>query len=315
MLVLVTLEPFVKSGDAYSVLSSLGCAYVVEWGRRRIILDVEGCGEGWLPRLRSIEAVSHIIIIEDRVPRDLTELGRRARLLLSRLLESHGEGTFRVLVKRIDKSFPMTSIDLGKALGVELSSLAHPNLEDPDYYIYVEVREDHVLLGYALRGWFSKSREAIPRDLVNRVVIVVEGLRTKYEVMDIIQLGRSWGLEVRLITDPELVRSAYHALGIGEVSNVRVVSTEEALEGIDVPVVLSMHASKNERALIELVSGCLGRLGLIAGGEDSDVSLALRSRAKLEVRLGPLTGNPMRTSNALSYALGIIMGAWIGYSV
>jgi hypothetical protein len=255
--------------------------------------------------------VSHIVLISGRLPRDLGELRIRSRELLLRILKVHGDGTFRVVVKRIDKGFPMSSVELGKLLGRELAAVARPNLEDPDYYIYVEIREGSFLLGYALRDWFRKPRRSIPREWVDRLVLVVEGTRSRYEVMDIIQLGRAWGMEVRLITDPSLVKSACEALGIGEPRNIRVVDLDNALDGIDVPIVLSMHASSNEEELIKVASGSRGRLGLIAGGEESDVSMELRSRACCEIRLGPLTGNPMRTSIALSYALGIIVGAWL----
>ncbi|WP_243678626.1 hypothetical protein [Vulcanisaeta distributa] len=54
------------------------------------------------------------------------------------------------------------------------------------------------------------------------------------------------------------------------------------------------------------------RIGLILGNEYEDVSLALRSRAMYEVRLGPpMTGHPMRTTIALAYAISVIYTTWL----
>jgi hypothetical protein len=41
------------------------------------------------------------------------------------------------------------------------------------------------------------------------------------------------------------------------------------------------------------------------------VSLNLRKEAKYEIRLGPSTGHPMRTTVALTYALSLIFTTWL----
>jgi hypothetical protein len=132
--------------------------------------------------------------------------------------------------------------------------------------------------------------------------------------MDLLQLSHALGVELRLITDQRLIDRAYRALRLGSLPNVKVVKPEDALVGIDVPIVLSMHAKDNERRLIEVSRDAFRgnlRIGLILGNEYDDVSLNLRKEAKYEIRLGPSTGHPMRTTVALTYALSLIFTTWL----
>jgi adenylyl- and sulfurtransferase ThiI len=74
------------------------------------------------------------------IERDLNKLMEVAKGILTGLI--HG-GTFKVIVRRMDKRYPMTSVELAKVLGKYLAQFATADLEDPDYYIYVEVRDDN----------------------------------------------------------------------------------------------------------------------------------------------------------------------------
>ncbi|KUO93942.1 MAG: RNA methyltransferase, partial [Vulcanisaeta sp. CIS_19] len=222
---------------------------VEEWGRNKAIIDISNCPEDTLVRLREIEYIAHISIIDHVIERDLDKLMEVAKGILTGLI--HG-GTFKVIVRRMDKSYPMTSIELAKVLGKYLAQFATADLEDPDYYIYVEVRDDSFIVAHSMRELFSKRRESIPTDWVRQITGIVEGPKTVYETMDLLQLSHALGVELRLITDQRLIDRAYRALRLGSLPNVKVVKPEDALVGIDVPVVLSMHAKDNERRLIEV---------------------------------------------------------------
>ncbi len=129
-----------------------------------------------------------------------------------------------------------------------------------------------------------------------------------------IQLSHALGIEVRLITSPLLIDRALRALRLNSLPRVRVVGIEEALNDVDIPIVLSMHANYNERKLIEVSREAFSRglrIGLILGNEYDDVSLGLRNRAMYEVRLGPMIGHPMRTTIALAYAISVIYTTWL----
>lgn len=311
MKVLVTFEPYARSINPYDLLARLNCGLVEEWGRNKAIIDISNCPEDTLVRLREIGYIAHISIIDHVIERDLNKLMEVAKGILTGLM--HG-GTFKVVVRRMDKSYPMTSVELAKVLGKYLAQFATADLEDPDYYIYVEVRDDSFIVAHSMRELFSKRRESIPTDWVRQIIGIVEGPKTVYETMDLLQLSHALGVELRLITDQRLIDRAYRALRLGSLPNVKVVKPEDALVGIDVPVVLSMHAKDNERRLIEVSRDAFRRnlrIGLILGNEYDDVSLNLRKEAKYEIRLGPSTGHPMRTTVALTYALSLIFTTWL----
>ena len=312
MRVLVTFEPYARGINPYDVLSRINCGSIMEWGRNKAIIDISDCPEDALARLRDIEYVAHLSIIDQVIKRDLNELFEASKKILMNLVG--GKGTFKVIVRRMDKKYPMTSVELAKALGKYLAQFAEANLEDPDYYIYVEVREDSFIIAHSTRELFSKRRESIPIDWVKRIIGIIEGPRTVYEAMDLLQLSHALGVELRLITDQLLIERAYRALKLSALPTVTVVKPEEALAGVDIPVVLSMHARDNEKKLIEISRDAYRRnlrIGLILGNEYEDVSMALRDKALYEVRLGPLTGHPMRTTIALTYALSLILTTWV----
>ncbi len=320
MEVLVTLEPYARGINPYELILAIGCGEVKEiLAKGKLILDLTNCDEEAIRRLRNVEYVAHISIVYKVVRGGLQELIDACRELLERL-NKEMPGSFKVIARRIDKGFPMTSLELAKRVGQALSEYAPANLEDPDYYIYIEVREGHFLIAYSTRELYAKRRKAIPREWVEKVIAIVEGPREVYETMDLIQLSHAFGIEIRLMTSELNLERAYRALRLNPLPTVKLVkSHDEALSGIDVPIVLSMHARHNEERLIEIVKDAFKRnlrIGLILGNEYEDVSLELRRKAVVEVRLGPLTGHPMRTTIALSYALGLIFTTWIlaGYA-
>ncbi|MGC9152903.1 MAG: THUMP domain-containing protein [Vulcanisaeta sp.] len=313
MKVLITLEPYARTIKPYDILTVINCGHVEEWGRNKAILDLGGCPDGVLTRLRDINHVAHISIIDQVINRDLDLLFNAAKDLVMRLIGG-SNAKFKVIVRRMDKRYPITSLELAKRLGQYLAQFAEADLNNPDYYIYVEVRDDSFILAYSTRELFNKQRASIPMDWVKYVVGIIDGPREVYETMDLLQLSHALGVELRLITNQLLIERAYKALRLNTLPNVNVVNLDDALRGIDIPIVLSMHARDNERKLIEISKEAFTRklrIGLILGNEIEDVSLELRRKAMYEIRLGPLTGHPMRTTIALTYALSLIFTTWL----
>ncbi|MFB6469862.1 MAG: THUMP domain-containing protein [Vulcanisaeta sp. AZ3] len=311
MKVLITLEPYARKANPYNILSKLNCGNVVEWGRNKAIIDLANCPDNALERLRDIDYVSHISIIDKVINRDLNTLFNVTKELLTSIINN---GTLKVIVRRMDKKFPMTSVELSKRLGQYLAQYAKTDLEDPDYYIYIEVRDNSFIIAHSTRDLYRKRRVSIPNTWAERIVGIVEGPSTVYETMDLIQLSHALGIELRLITNTALIERAYKSLRLGYLPNVKVVSKDDALEGVDLLIVLSMHAKYNEEKLIEISKETFRknlRIGLILGNEYDDVSLDLRGKAHYEIRLGPSTGHPMRTTIALTYALSLIFTTWL----
>ncbi|MGC8605959.1 MAG: THUMP domain-containing protein [Vulcanisaeta sp.] len=313
MRALITLEPYARSINPYDLLARINCGQIVECGRNKCIIDLSDCDTNILTMLRDINYVGHISIIDQIISRDLDTLFVVAKETLLGLI-GNGDGTFKVVVRRMDKKYPVTSIELAKKLGEYLAQFARVDLEDPDYIVYVEVRDDSFIVAHSTRDLFRKRRETIPSDWVNRVVGIVDGPKEVYEAMDLVQLSHALGIEIRLITNPLIVDRAFRALRLGSLPRVRIVNIDEALNGIDIPIVLSMHANYNERKLIEVSREAFSkglRIGLILGNEYDDVSLNLRGRAMYEIRLGPMTGHPMRTTIALAYGISVIYTTWL----
>ncbi|GAB6944559.1 hypothetical protein JCM14467A_13410 [Vulcanisaeta sp. JCM 14467] len=166
MRVLITFEPYARSISPYDLLSRINCGQVVEWGRNKCIVDLSNCDSNALALIRDVNYVAHVSIIDRVINRDLDSLFATTKEVLMSLVGG-GDGTFKVIVKRMDKKYPMTSVELAKKLGEYLAQFARADLEDPDYIIYVEVREGSFIVAHSTRDLFRKRREAIPRDWVD----------------------------------------------------------------------------------------------------------------------------------------------------
>ena len=250
--------------------------------------------------------------------RDIENIAKLCREVLEEVIRRFPVSTFKVLTKRIDKKYPLTSIDVCRYVGAKLVDLCRVKLEEPDCCIHVEIRSDVVLIGYSLRDYLSKTRECTPDDLIRRVFAVIDNPTTLYEVMDLVQLARALGLELRLLdrgSVQDLVKKACEKLGLGQVpENVKVCrSAEECLADASFVLVLTQYARLGESFLAEIAGPILSRghrICLVLGNEYEDPGLDLRRRAHYEIRLGPCTGQAMRTTTALAYALGVIMTSW-----
>ncbi len=151
--------------------------------------------------IRNINYVAHISIVDRIINRDLNTLFETAKEVLLSPMRDEND-TFKVIVRRMDKKCFMTSIELSKRLGEYLAQFAKADLEDPDYIIYVEVREGSIIIAHSTRDLFRKRRETIPFNWVNCVVSIVEGPKEVYETMDLIRLSHALGIEIRLLTKP-----------------------------------------------------------------------------------------------------------------
>ena len=291
--ILITFEPYAKKIGIDEVLQVLReynpeiiwefskeGKYVIKLNTNKNIYDVAQI-------IRKIEYVSHISeIVHITSDRNPEKIASYLRQLLQDLIKCWGQGTFKVIVKRVDKSYPITSIELGKLLAQKLIDIANPDLENPRYILYVEVRDKCILIGYSINDVFWKGKKAIPMEFISRIVGIVEKPQMMYEVMDLIQLSHALGLEIRILGTDEtqlLVEKALKKLALTQdVVKVKVYkSIDEIFQGIDIPITLSQYAVKNEEDLIELAKNIFNSgkvIGFVLGNEYEDVSLELRRR-------------------------------------
>lgn len=326
MLILVTLEPYAKVESIEEVLRQFRYGYRVisEFSRKgKYLLEVENYDsiDGVLSSLRSINEISHIVIIRYILNTDrISDVVLKCRELLNELVSIQGLNTFKVIVKRMFKKYPLTSIELAKIIGQELSEIAIPSLENPRYIIYIEVYEGKYLIGYSTNELYFKYRKTIPKEWVDRIIGIVENPKTLYEVMDLIQLSHALNVELRIVTqNSKLIDLAFEKLHLDK-DKVKVKiynDVKDALQNIDYTIVLTQYATHNEEELISIMDSIYSSgkvIGFVLGNEYDDVSLKARRLCNFEVRLGPLTGHPMRTSIALTYAIAITLSTWLNSS-
>ncbi len=305
---LLLLEPFAR--ECRDSIERI--ARVVEDHGLRLVVEVEDLRRA-IDEILELGYVSRAIAIVDELPRDvdidtIVEACKRAAEIC------FGGKDFRVEVRRWDKTFPITSIELARAIARDLEKLGLSPRVRAVNTLFIGIDSTKIYIG-CLYPWTRKERSYIPREAVSQFVAVVERVQTPYEVMDLIQLSRALGgLELRLVQPRrEAVEEALKALGIEMPSHVKIVeSYSEALEGVDIVVVLTPYARQNEAKLVELLCRSSGRVAFVLGNEYEDVSIELRSRG-IEIRLGPKSEMPMRTAVALSYALGIALTVRAGY--
>ena len=105
----------------------------------RIFVPLAGDAREVLPRLRRVFGIVSLSPVVT-VGRDLEEIGEWAL----KMAEGH-KGSFRVDVRRSDKSFPMNSMEMNRLLGGHLLRAnpdLHVDLEQPELTISVELRSE-----------------------------------------------------------------------------------------------------------------------------------------------------------------------------
>ncbi len=320
--ILVTFEPYIKSGDIRKILSkvrlksrdSRGIEIVKLWGRRALI-RVEDLNTA-INKLKYLNAVSRIIpiysIIEGRSIDDLSSESINVMRKLANI------NTFKVECRRWDKEYPVKSVDVARYIGARVCSelKLKVDLLNPDVILFIGIDKDKAYIGLYGKE-LIKLKEAIDKSILKSVRVIVEKVNLEYEMADLIQLSRAIGVEIYIpwSTDIEaLYRKVLEKLSLNEKDvNVRIIrDIDWILDSSECIIALTPHAKLNEAFLIDIATQYEG-ITLLLGSEYEDISYKLRSKADYEVRLGPITDQPMRISNAIAYALGVILPVRAGY--
>jgi len=75
--------------------------------------------------------------------KSMEEIGKAAADYMMNLIETEGVKTFKVKAKRVDKSFPVTSPEIGRRIGaviLKTCKVLHVDVHNPDVVLYVDVR-------------------------------------------------------------------------------------------------------------------------------------------------------------------------------
>ncbi len=321
MILLLSYQPYAGKGGTAEVIRALReRGYKVkllrEWHLRALI---ETNGRA-IYLLNKMSHVSRIVIVhavlESRDPETLKGVARK---VLESLCERYR--SFKVEVRRWDKTYPLTSMELARTIGRELASLGmlEPDLENPELTLFIGIDKDSAIVGYTTHDLVKKTK-AMPSEISDSFVAIVDRPRMLYEIMDLVQLSRALNIEIRILGDKRAFKLLSRALKILElkeedtrVSLIPWEGRERAFKDLESVVVLTPYAEMNEEELVKFVKRAQGKVGLLLGNEFEDVSLELRKYATLEVRLGPRALQPMRTAIALAYVLGLLYSLKAGY--
>jgi len=319
VLALLFFEPYSRRSCLKQVIEVLRCygvnATVVRDWSLRALIDVEKL-EALYSVIRDIECVSRIAIvytiIDDRTIDSIVDAA-------SSLVRDVFKGKrVSIDVRRWDKSYQLTSIDIARRIARMLlqKGIAEPDPHERNNAIIIGIDRDRAYIAYSLEA-LQKHRESIPLAVVRRIVAIVDRPQTQYEIMDIIQLARAIGFELRLYRpNIDEYQRVLKILNIDTPINVRILSDlDSVFRGVDIAIALSFYARENEAKLIKILKDSDNRvIGFVLGNEYSDVSEELRSRCSYTIRLGPITGMPMRTTTALAYVLGLTLPVLAGYT-
>ncbi|MBM7614909.1 tRNA uracil 4-sulfurtransferase ThiI [Alkaliphilus hydrothermalis] len=121
----------------------------------RIYVDVEGYDENQLiERIRRVFGVT-LISTSKRFDVDLDRIREEALKELRDRVKYDGAKTFKVETKRVDKNFPLGSLDLSRELGGHLLKNVDEvqvDVHNPDTMIYVEIREKAFVFSNKIMG-------------------------------------------------------------------------------------------------------------------------------------------------------------------
>jgi tRNA acetyltransferase TAN1 len=280
---------------------------------RRLRVVVEGPEDVDALR-RKFPEVSRVILVraEGSSP-DLETVVERAREAVRGRIRP--DETFAVDARRLDKTLPYTSRDLARAVGdaVREETGASVDLDNPDRYVDVHVSGEGFLIGVTPATLREPSRRWLPADAFRHVYVCCERPELEYEIADLIRVTAALGLGGLILVRPRVksLERARGKVGAASLVDLRVVDElERAVEGFDVVVGLHPTGSEGEERLVRLArSG--ERVCLLVGSEREGLSRRAKRLADALVHLGPTTAEPMRTANAVAYAVGVLAGAAI----
>ncbi|WP_457620946.1 THUMP domain-containing protein [Methanopyrus sp.] len=266
--------------------------------------------DGVVSRLRGeFPEISRVVIVKHRGKSyDLERIATRAaELAKDEILPHH---SFAVDARRLDKDLPYTSRDLAVEVGeaVRRATGASVDLDSPDRYVDVHVSRHGYLIGITPAALREPHRSWLPSDAFEHVHVCCERPETEYEIADLIRVAAALGLGSLILVEPNrnAVRGAEEKVGASSLIDLRVErNLEDALAGFDAVVGLHPTAPNAERELLQAVEGA-NQVCLLTGSETRGLSREAKELADVLVHLGPTTAEPMRTANAVAYAVGVL---------
>ncbi len=312
---LLFFEPYVKKVDIHNFLNQLKTyvnTQIIEIASRRAIIDIQSLNKP-SSFIQKFRVVSRVIFI-DNITKDLSLKAISELALCAARKHSKGINTFRVEVRRWNKSYPYTSLDISKYIGEVIKNNLglKVDLKNPDLTIFIGINHDKAVIGY-YHEEYVKVKKAIPLDVVDSINILVEKPRMLYEVMDLIQLSRAFNIKILLLGDnktEKLLQKALEKLSLTKDKVLLSIIYEKDLENLyknyDYIVALTPYAEHNEELLAKLAAK-YNKILILTGNEYEDLSIELRKIANNEIRLGPQTQQPLRVTNAIAYTLGLIL--------
>jgi thiamine biosynthesis protein ThiI len=153
-----------------NALAGLGVAEVRSAGARIDVVFGSAAPDSVIERLAATPGIANILLAES-CPRDLEAVEHR---LLARLERWQPHGSFRVAVKRADKTFPIPSPEIGRRLGAAVvrATGAPVDLKRAASTIHVEVVRDAIYLSLDAK---IGGCGGLPVSTAGRVLLLLSG--------------------------------------------------------------------------------------------------------------------------------------------
>lgn len=318
--ILLSFDPYVKQQDIYQIIDKLREhveVNLVNLWRKRALIKVLNVEEA-VNILRDISNISKIIFIDSIIMNK--SINSISNVILDLIKKQFsGKRTFKVETRRWDKSYPLTSLDVNKYLGEKIRNLGlEVDLKNPEIILFVGIDKSKIFIGHYYME-FVKVKTAISKEVTESICAVIEKPQIIYEIMDLIQASRSFNINIKLLGNSKTARLFKQALNNlslpfdqAKISIINEKDLVDLIKNSDCTIALTPYAKNNEELLTKLVLKH-NKIILLLGNEYEDLSINLRKMANYEIRLGPLTQQPMRTTIALAYTLGIIFSIKAGY--
>ncbi len=313
-MILLTLNPDVRPNEtekvAKEITESTGLTAKPDPLKpvRRILIetepdDVEALADRIRREFPEVSRVVHVKILKTEPEYRLEDVVEDVSTLNLEI-----DGTFAVEARRLDKNLPFTSKDVEVEVGdaVRKATGAPVDLENPDYYIDVHLSGKGYLIGVTPATVREPRREWLPHDAFSNVYVCFERPETEYEIADMIRIVAALKLGGLILVKPNrsALNEALSKVGAASTVDIEVENDlEEALRGR----VVALHptAPESEDALVSIAREA-DELTLLVGSEREGLSESARRAADVEVHLGPTSAEPMRSSNAVAYAVGVL---------
>lgn len=225
------------------------------------------------------------------------------------------KGSFKIQVKTSGDS-PVSDHVIKKRVGSTIKSKLNLEYEKKDAanILYIEIKKNKkkffFRLGISDINLYSKRLIRISSEIFKNLIVAIENPTTPHELADFLRVSLFFGLPLRIIGEKSKInpllnkaRKIIKGESWNNESDVKVIESASVLKNSFSLLGFSLWAKGNEESFSKLISGDK-KLAFIFGNEHKGLTVKTRNLLDEQIHLGPNFPEPLRGSQALTYALG-----------